>query len=233
MRYFLLTVLALSGCSTVSQPAPIILENNEKDIYIKQVEQTVSESASALVAVSPQIPDGIPRELVQNQIDRLSGISKPSVSTVEVFKKIISTNDKEALQAQDKKADKADSELSKLKASAEAKDKELSIEKAIRADTEAKLERASKDKILWMLSCVGAGIGVIGLLVMVFTPFKVKGGMLIAGGSLAVSSAWILDSKWFGVILGTAVAIVVGDCLIMFVVWTHDKFFKKPEDKVT
>lgn len=223
MRLLLLS-LFLVGCSTVKPTAPIIIENNEKDEYIKKVEQTVSETTSALVAVVPQVPSGISRELVQNQIDRLSTIGKPSVSSVEVFKKIVLSKDEKALQAQDSKADKADAELIKLRASSEQKDKELTAEKAVRADTEARLQRESKDKILWMISCVGLAVATGGLLIVVFTPFKAKGGMLIAGGSLAVSSAWILDSKWFTIILFSAIAIIIADCLIMFVAWTHDKW---------
>lgn len=42
-----------------------------------------------LTAVAPSLPSGIPREIVEGQITRLSGISKASVEKVKEFERMI------------------------------------------------------------------------------------------------------------------------------------------------
>ena len=226
-QILLLCFVNLVGCTTAPVQHAIIIENNEKDIYIHKIEQTVSETASALVAVVPQIPAGINRELVNNQTERLSAISKPSVQTVEMYKKILQTNNEQALQTEDKKADKSDTELQRIKELVIQRDSEITAVKIEKAEVEAREQREIKNKILWMLSCLGAVIVTAGLLVVVFTPWKARGAMLIAGGSLATSVSWIFDTKWFPLIVGTALAIIVADMVVMAVAWLHDKWIHK------
>ena len=67
----------LVGCVTPEQPKVITLTNEEKDKYIQRVEEIVSESASAIVAVAPSLPAGIPRDIIESQGTRLSGVAKP------------------------------------------------------------------------------------------------------------------------------------------------------------
>lgn len=211
----LFTFVALAGCSTVLPPPPIIIENNEKDIYIKRIEQTVSETASALVAVVPQIPSGIARELVNNQIDRLSAISKPSVQEVELFKKILSTNDQKALQTEDKKADKLDSELNRIRELVAEKDSEISFAVLAKEQAEENEQRENKNKILWLCSCIGGAIFTAGVLVIAFTPRKASGVVMMLCGSIAVGSAWIFDSPWFPWIAGLGVGFFILDLIIL------------------
>ena len=48
-------------------------------------------------------------------------------------------------------------------------------------------------------------------MVIAFTPFKIRGLILIAGGAMAVSAVWVLDSEWFKYILITVAVIFVLD----------------------
>ena len=88
MRYTLLALL-LCGCATTPQaPIPVETQNKEKDTYITKVESVVSDSASALTAVVPNLDKGNVRGLVEAQVTRLSGVSKPSVAKVEEYTRI-------------------------------------------------------------------------------------------------------------------------------------------------
>ena len=202
MRYTLLALL-LCGCSTVTPQAPIPVEtqNKEKDTYITKVESVVSDSASALTAVVPNLDKGNVRGLVEAQVTRLSGVSKPSVAKVEEYTRILKENDSKAIQKDKDNASKVDAETTALYAMVEQKDFEIQ-EAHARADAEF------KQKILWQFSTAGLGLFVTGILVVAFTPFKKSGAIVMGGGSLAMASLWIFDSQWFTYIAGGSVGIV-------------------------
>lgn len=205
----LFVFVTLCGCTPASKPqppAPVENQNKEKDKYIQKVESVVSDSASALTAVVPTLNKGTVKEIVESQVTRLSGVSKPSVAKVEEFTRIIKQNDSKAVQQDKKEASKVESETDALWLMVEMKDYEL-IEANARADAEF------KQKVLWKFSTAGLGLFVIGLLALAFTPFKKSAGTVMAGGMLAMASAWIFDSSWFVWIVGgslgvTAISIV-------------------------
>lgn len=204
---FILPALFLLGCSTAPKPlptpiAPVETKNQEKDKYIQKVEAVVSESASALTAVVPSLNKGTVREVVEAQVTRLSGVSKPSVQKTEEFKRIIAQNDTKAVEKDKKEASKVEAETDALFALVELKDIELS-------DANARADAEFKQKILWQFSTAGLGLFVVGVLVTAFTPFKKSGAIVMAGGSLAMASLWIFDSQWFTYIAGGSVGIVV------------------------
>jgi hypothetical protein len=201
MRYTLLA-LFLCGCSVITPkpPIPVETQNKEKDKYIDKVESIVSDSASALTAVVPSLNKGTIREVVEAQVTRLSGVSKPSVAKVEEFTRIIKQNDTKAVQKDKEQASKVDSETDALWAVVQMRDIELE-EANIRADAEF------KQKILWQYSTYGLVAFFIGLAAMAFTPFKKSAGIVMAGGMLAMASAWIFDSTWFAWIIGVSIGI--------------------------
>lgn len=203
MRYTLLA-LFLCGCSTITPQAPIPVEtqNKEKDNYITKVESIVSDSASALTAVVPVLDKGTVREVVEAQVIRLSGVSKPSVAKVEEFTRIIKQNDTKAVQKDKDEASKVDAETTALYAMVEQKDFEIQ-EAHARADGEF------KQKVLWQFSTAGLGLFTAGLLALAFTPFKKSAGIIMAGGMLAMASAWIFDSAWFTWVMGVSVGVSV------------------------
>lgn len=204
MRYIILSLL-LCGCSTAPKPLPpppVETQNKEKDQYITKVESIVSDSASALTAVVPVLDKGTIREVVEAQVTRLSGVSKPSVAKVEEFTRIIKQNDTKAVQQDKKEASKVEAETDALYAMVEQKDYELA-EAHTRADAEF------KQKVLWKYSTAGLGLFVIGLLALAFSPFKKSAGIVMAGGMLAMSSAWIFDSTWFTWIVGVSIGVSV------------------------
>ena len=219
----LFSFVTLIGCTSIPAPTTIILENNEKDIYINKIEKEVSESVSALVAVVQTLPEGIPKGLVENQIERLSAISKPSVETTERFKKILSSDNIFAVKQDRKEAIEVNHDTEKLRSVIIQKDSELNKTKISLQVAEANNQREIKDKILWMISCVGAGVAVLGLLIVSFAPvtWKFRGFILSIGGGLAVSSCWILDTSWFQWVIGSAVVIVI--CDIVYTVFTSLK----------
>jgi hypothetical protein len=220
MRYILLAML-LCGCSTAPIPTthnPIEPQNKEKDSYITKVESVVSDSASALTAVVPVLDKGTVREVVEAQVTRLSGISKPSVAKVEEFTRIIKQNDTKAVQKDKDEASKVDAETSALYAMVEQKDWEIQ-EAHARADGEF------KQKVLWQFSTAGLGLFVAGLMAVAFTPFKKNGAIVMAGGMLAMASLWIFDSQWFTWIAGGSVGIV---CLSLLAVLIKKLTSKTP-----
>jgi hypothetical protein len=202
MRYIILAFL-LTGCTSEPQPppaAPAKVENKEKDKYIEKVEAIVSDSASALTAVVPVLDKGTVREVVEAQVTRLSGVAKPSVAKTQEFQKIIATNDKKAVEKDKKEASKVDAETDALWLMVEEKDYEL-MEAHTRADAEF------KQKVLWQFSTAGLGLFTIGLLALALTPFKKSAGTVMAGGMLAMASAWIFDSTWFTWIMGGSLGV--------------------------
>lgn len=204
MRYIVLAFL-LTGCISKPQPppaAPAKVENKEKDKYIEKVEAIVSDSASALTAVVPVLDKGTVREVVEAQVTRLSGVAKPSVAKTQEFQKIIATNDKKAAEKDKKEASKVDAETDALWLMVEEKDYEL-------MEANAKADAEFKQKVLWRFSTAGLGLFTIGLLALAFSPFKKSAGTVMAGGMLAMSSAWIFDSTWFTWIVGVSIAMSV------------------------
>jgi hypothetical protein len=194
---FVIPAVFLCGCSvfTKSPTPPVIISNNEqKDAYIKKVEEVVSESASALTAVLPALPAGIPREIVQGQVTRLSGISKASVEKVKEFERIIKEQDKKAVEKDKDKAAKVDAETDKLWAVVEEQSEQIALEQALReqAQEEAKLER--KTKVAYQASSASLGLLVFGILVTAFSPWKKAGATVIALSIISFGALWWLLS---------------------------------------
>ena len=229
MRLLFLSLL-LCGCSTAPKPVAPASEtkNKDKDIYIDKIETIVSDSASALTAVVPVLEKGTVRDVVESQVTRLSGIAKPSVAKTQEFQKIIATNDKKAVEKDKQEASKVDKDTDLLWAIVQQRD--IEIEAAdIRADAEF------KQKVLWKYSTAGLALFTIGLLALALTPFKKSAGIVMAGGMLAMSSAWIFDSAWFNWIVGVSIGVsVIGIAVSIYKgrnVETEDKTEKTRQDK--
>lgn len=210
---FILPALFLLGCSTAPSPlppAPVETKNQEKDKYITRVEDIVSDSASALTAVVPSLDKGNVRGLVEAQVTRLSGVSKPSVAKVEEYTRIIKQNDSKAVEKDKKEASKVEAETEALYTLVELKDIELS-------DANARADAEFKQKVLWKFSTAGLGLFIAGLLALAFSPFKKSAGIVMAGGMLAMASAWIFDSTWFTWIAGVTIGMsVIGIAIAIY-----------------
>lgn len=228
----LFVFVTLVGCASAPAPKPVIITNNEKDIYIKKVEEVVSESASALTAVAPSLPTGVGRELVEGQVIRLSGISKPSVVRVEEFKRIIREQDNTAVKKDKEEASKVDADTDKIWAIVEEQEGAIAIAKAEAQNAEKEKQRAIKDKILWLFSCIGGAIFTAGVLLLAFTPRKTSGVVLMLAGGLAIGSAWIFDSPWFPWIAGAGVGFAVLDILVVVITKTY-KYLRPSVSSVT
>ena len=208
----ILFVLAnLVGCQTAEPQKVIPIKNEEKDKYIEKIEGIVSESVSAITAVLASLPAGIPKEILESQATRLGGVSKPTVEGVGRYTQMVKQNDSKAVQKDKEEASKVDSETNALWAMVEDRDKELDSAKLALAQVQEERKIEFKQKILWALSCLGMAVSTGGLMVIAFTPFKIRGLILIAGGAMAVSAVWVLDSEWFKYILITVAVIFVLD----------------------
>jgi hypothetical protein len=197
MRWLLLT-LPLCGCSVFSTKAPeppVIISNNEqKDAYIKKVEAVISESASALTAVAPALPAGIPREIVEGQVTRLNGISKASVEKVKEFERIIKEQDKKAVEKDKQKASKVDEETDKLWAVVEEQNLQIEIEQQLREQAEQVAIEERKTKVAFQASSASLGLLVFGILVTAFSPWKKAGATVIALSIISFGALWWLLS---------------------------------------
>lgn len=197
MRYLLITPL-LCGCSIFSQKAPeppVIISNNEqKDAYIKKVEQVVSDSASALTAVAPALPAGIPREIVEGQVTRLNGISKASVEKVKEFERMIKEKDQKAVEKDKQKASKVEEETDKLWAIVEEQNQQIAIEQQLREQAEQVAIEERKTKIAFQASSASLALLVFGILVTAFSPWKKAGATVIALSIISFGALWWLLS---------------------------------------
>lgn len=220
MRFLLLSVL-LCGCVTTKNPViSNETKNQEKDKYIDKIEAVVSDSASALVAVVPRLDKGNVREVVESQVTRLSGISKPSVKKTEEYKQMLDKHDSKAIQKDKEEAAKVDKETDDLWALVQMRDIQLE-------QSEARADGEFKQKVLWQYSTVGLAVFVAGLLALAFTPFKKSAGTVMAGGMLAMGSAWIFESTWFHWI----VAVAIGVSVLGVAVGIYKSGNPKSEDK--
>jgi hypothetical protein len=200
----LFAFVTLTGCQSVQpqQPPATSFTNEEKDNYISKVESIVSDSASALTAVVNSLPKGDVRELVQGQVIRLGGVSKPSTIKVEEYSRMLAQSDSKAIQKDKDEASKVDAETDVLYAMVEQRDLEL-------AEANSRADAEFKQKILWQFSTAGLGLFIAGLLAFAFTPFKKSAGIVMAGGMLAMASAWIFDSTWFTWVVAVSVCVSV------------------------
>jgi hypothetical protein len=183
MRYIILSLL-LCGCSIFTKtptPPVVVSNNNQKDAYINKVEEVVSESASALTAVTPSVPSGIPREIVQGQVQRLSGISKPTDARIKEYERIIREKDQKAAEEDRKRAAKVDEETNKLWAEVEKKDRMLSEAIAVREEAKQQLQEERKTKLTLQASLACLGLLVFGVLVTAFAPsiFLKRAGIIV------------------------------------------------------
>jgi hypothetical protein len=219
----------LVGCQSVpSQSIPVT--NEEKDKYITKVEEVVSDSASALVAVVASLPEGDIRQLTEAQVTRLSGLSKPSVAKVEYYTGVLKKGDSKAIQKDKEEASKVDQQTNELWSMVEEREAELDATKVALAQAEKERQLAFKERVLWMFSCVGIALVTLGIILFAVTPIK-RGGIFISiGGLVLMSSLWIYDSIWFNYIACTAVTIGLIDLLFILVKFTLN--FIKHKDSV-
>ncbi len=192
---WLIPSLFLLGCSTPPKQAPVIISNNEqKDAYITKVEAVISESASALTAVAPSLPAGIPREIVEGQITRLSGVSKASVEKVKEFERMIKEKDKKAVEKDKEKAAKVDAETDKLWAVVEEQNLQIEIEQQLREQAEQVAIEERKTKVAFQGSSASLALLVFGILVTAFSPWKKAGATVIALSIMSFGALWWLLS---------------------------------------
>lgn len=212
MRFLGLACVLLTGCSVFTNPEPtkpaIPVTNEKKDQYIQKVEQVVSDSASALTAVSPTLPQGVSRTLIDNQTERLSGIAKPSVERVREYERIIKENDSKAAKKDGDSAKKSEAEVAEHKKRADEAESALVLQELIAEQAEAERVSALKDKTLWQYSMAGLGLFVAGVLALAFTPFKKNAVVMILGGVIGMSVAWVFEADWFPWVAGGTAALV-------------------------
>lgn len=194
MRFILLSLL-LCGCSifTKSPEPPVIISNNgKKDNYIDKVESVVSESASALTAVAPTLPEGVGRKLVEGQVIRLEGISKATVQKVKEYSDMLKKNDSKAVEADTKKAAKEEQEIDKLWAIVAEQDEKIAIEEQLRVQAEQVAIEERKSKLTYQASSASLGLLVLGILVTAFTPWKRSGMIVVAMSVISFGCLWWL-----------------------------------------
>jgi len=228
----LFVFVTLAGCTTVPTDKPVIIINKDKDTYIDKVEAIVSEAGSALTAVAPTLPAGVGRELIEGQIVRLSGISKPSVEKVESFRAMVKSNDHKAVKEDKEKASKVDAETNALWAVVEEQESAIVIANEIAKNAEKEKQREMKNKVLWMCSCIGGAIFTAGVFLLAFSPRKASGVIMMLASGLAVGSAWIFDSPWFPWIAGVGVGFALLDVLVIGVTKTY-KYLRPSDSTVT
>lgn len=209
----------LVGCQTVEPVLITPLTNEEKDKYIEKVEAIISDSASALTALSARYDKGLDGELLKGQVIRLSGLSKPSVAKVEEYTRMLNQNDSKAVQRDIDEASKVDAETDALYAMVVEQDKKIAEANSRAEMAEKMADRELKDKILWALSCLGMAISTAGILTIAFTPWKLRGAVLMAGGAIAVASVWVLSSAWFQYVLISIAVLGVLDLLWIGIRW--------------
>lgn len=226
MRAIVLIPILLCGCSLFKkETAPAIqpVTNEQKDQYIKKVEQVVSDSASAITAVAPALPVGVPRKLLENTAERLGGVSKPSVERTREYERMVRENDSKGAKKDEEEAKKVEQVSADLKRRAEEAESQLALQELLTAAADEEAQREIKNKQLWQYSTAGVAMFFVGVLGAAFSPWKKNSVVLMLGGMLAMSSAWIFDSEWFPWIAGSAVALVATSGVVLVCVWVVNK----------
>lgn len=186
----ILTLTIVSGCKSGN----ILVSNNtEKDKYIDAVEGIVSQSASALIAVSPSVSDPVSRELMESQIIRLSGISKPSVEKVEFYRKAVKEQNFKEIKKDKEDSEAVDKKTNLLWEAVEKQNQKIS-EASLLLEQE-KLKRKEEDKIrlVEQANLAFLSLIVIGILGISFSPLYKKAFIiLVTVSSLALAGVW-----WF------------------------------------
>ena len=230
MKPFLIFLLfAFTACSSTPEPV-IVNNNNEKDSYIDKVETVASDAAAGVLAVQEKLPrDDIKSKVLESQFIRLSGIKPPSVAKLEEQRSIIANNDTKKASEDKSEAIKVDKETTELYSKVAALDKKLSEAKASEEKAIALSKQATKNESIWHITALGCGLIAIGVLVAAFTPKKIAGAIMVAGGMLCASSAWVFESEVYSwVLLGTGALVIVNvGAAVTFVIWRfiRDKFF--------
>jgi hypothetical protein len=233
-KYIALVALALCGCQTVSSwfkgEENLPPQNDAKDAYIEKLEGVASDSAAGVLAVSEKLPpDDIKTKVLEAQVVRLSGVKEPSVAKLDEHRRTIANNDSKAAAKDKAEAVKVDKETSELYTKVAALDKKLSDAKAAEEKAVALAKQATKDKSIWYVTSLGVGLIAVGVLVAAFTPKKIAGAIMVAGGMLCASSAWVFESEIYSwVLLGTGALVIVNvGAAITFSIWrfVRDRFF--------
>jgi hypothetical protein len=224
--------LLLVGCVTTQKEQVVVDNNPKKDEYIDYVENVAADAAAGVLAVQEKLQnDDIKSQVLESQFIRLSGIKPPSVAKLEEQRAIISNNDTKAASEDKAKAVKIDKETTELYSKVATLDKKLSDAKASEEKAIALSKQASKEKSIWYITALGCGLLAIGIFVAAFTPKKIAGGIVIAGGMLCASSAWIFESEVYSwVLLGTIALVVVNlGAAATFAIWrfVREKFFRR------
>lgn len=234
LHYMILPILStlLGGCQWLSTPEVVIKPNHEKDSYIEKIEGIAGDAAAGVIAVKEKLPkDDIKTQVLESQVIRLSGVKPPSVAKLEEQRAIIANNDSKAAAKDKAEAVKVDKETTELYAKVTALDKKLSEAKASEEKAVALAKQATKDKSIWYVTSLGVGLIAVGVLVAAFTPKKIAGAIMVAGGMLCASSAWVFESEIYSwVLLGTGALVIVNvGAAVTFAVWrfVRDKFFHK------
>lgn len=226
---FLMLAVALCGCQTETEYIPLV--NEVKDTYIDKVESVVSDAAAGVIAVAEQLDKkDIKTQVLEAQIVRLSGIKEPTVAKLEEHRRTIANNDTQSASKDKTEALKVDKETTELYAKVTSLDKKLSEAKASEEKAIALSKQATKDKSIWYVTALGCGMLAIGIFVTAFTPKKIAGAIVVAGGMLCASSAWIFESEIYSwVLLGTGALVIVNiGAAATFAIWrwVRDRFFQ-------
>lgn len=228
---FAILACALSGCQSEKVVVPVS-NNAAKDAYIEVIENVASEASAGVLAVQESLPkDDIKAQVLESQFIRLSGVKPPSVAKLEEQRAIVANNDTKAASKDKAEAVKVDKETSELYAKVATLDKKLSEAKASEEKAVALAKQATKDKSIWYITSLGVGLIAVGVLVAAFTPKKIAGAIMVAGGMLCASSAWVFESEVYSwVLLGTGALVIVNvGAAITFAVWRfiRDRFFRR------
>lgn len=113
MKRLLLLAILLTGCSTAPKVAEVVtrvdvIENNDKDLYIDQLESEISSAAGAVFVVTETLKDGPPKEILKLTYTRLSGIKEPSNTEIQLYQKAL--KDEKVLQGERIEASKVSEE---------------------------------------------------------------------------------------------------------------------------
>lgn len=228
---FAIIACLLAGCQNEKVIVPVS-NNDAKDAYIEVIENVASEASAGVLAVQESLPkDDIKTQVLESQFIRLSGIKPPSVAKLEEQRAIIANNDTKAATKDKAEAVKIEKIATELNAKIASLDKQLSEAKASEEKAIALSVQATKDKSIWYVTSLGVGLIAVGVLVAAFTPKKIAGAIMVAGGFLCASSAWVFESEIYSwVLLGTGALVIVNvGAAATFAVWrfVRDKFFRR------
>ena len=228
MRSLLVIALCLTGCST-SRPALPEQPNAPTDTAIVQAVgkdwDKIDQKVAASVAIARENKDK-PAVVEAETTVALSYLPSPSPEELALARQRAARSDQkdyaDAVAYGKKLLAKIDADWAKVEAANAEALRVSQLKDARIAELLKEIERVKADAAAQTWTWIGGALAVAGALCTVFLSPKI-GLPLIGCGMLCGAVPFIIESEYFGIIVGTTLAVASALLLYLLFDWVRDK----------